>query len=237
MKALPTSAPQRCYLLLLLCLAGCQPAARVWDGDVVISERSISQSLRQLVAIEGSLIVRDARFKAFDLPALRTVSGDVIIQGNERLQSLSGLRKLAWIGGSLVVEGNGRLLDLSGLEELSVIRGSLTISRNGILCSLGGLEGLAMVGGNITIADNYGLDLEEEQSFLDRLEQRGWIRPRKLEWVKENLHGAIFAHEPAIVLDLRAGLKEHARRQRQLALASEGSTTRRSLLPDDNPCP
>lgn len=57
MKALPTSAPQRCYLLLLLCLAGCQPAARVWDGDVVISERSISQSLRQLVAIEGNLIV------------------------------------------------------------------------------------------------------------------------------------------------------------------------------------
>lgn len=93
-----------------------------------------------------------------------------------------------------------------------------------------------MVGGNVTIVDNYGLDLEEEQSFLDRLEQRGWIRPRKQVWAEKNLRGAIFAHEPAIDFDLRAGLKEHARRQRLLALASEGSTTRRSLLPDDNPC-
>lgn len=144
-------------LPLLLLLAGCTTDEPVWLGDVFISGASKSASYGQLVSVEGSLVVKESSLASLDLPSLRTVAGDVVIERNARLKTLGGLESLVWIGGSLRVEGNPGLVHLAGLDGLMAVGEDLRIAQNPSMESLDGLDRLVEIGGAVSIVGNEAL--------------------------------------------------------------------------------
>lgn len=190
---------------LLVFSAGCQPASPlVWEGDLQIPGPAAASTLRRLVAVEGNLIVFGTNLEALDLPALRTVSGDVVIKGNSRLKTLSGLERLVWIGGRLIVERNSSMVHLAGLDALASIGGSLHIHQNVAMESLDGLDGLVAVGRTLGLTENPLLGslgaLRNLQSIGHGVELRWLDKLRSLEGLApRSMRGEVdLAHCPGI---------------------------------------
>jgi len=83
---------------------------------------------------------------------------DLILEGNAKLNSLSGLSNLRRIGNVLIKYnsdylGNTGLLDLGGLENLYRVYGDLRIDRNQRMASLQGLSALERIDGDFLIGD------------------------------------------------------------------------------------
>lgn len=72
----------------------------------------------------------------FGLRSLKTVEGDLIVQQNTVLKSLSGLLGVTSVGGKLTIESNSALptCEAEGLRDAigaANIQGEITISGNG----------------------------------------------------------------------------------------------------------
>ena len=84
-----------------------------------------------------------------DFPDTLTINGDDITN----LLGLSGLMSV----GNLTIEVNGSLTSLTGLENLSSIGGDFSIAGNHALTSLAGLENLSELSVGLYIVDNDAL--------------------------------------------------------------------------------
>ncbi len=88
---------------------------------------------------------------------MTSIGGNLEIDGNAALTSLTGLEGVTSIGGHLHIEYNAALTSLTGLEGVTSIGGHLHIEENNALTSLTGLEEVTSIGGNLSIYDNAAL--------------------------------------------------------------------------------
>lgn len=93
--------------------------------------------LEHFATVSGDLIIKDCpRFGNFSSTTLTTIEGNFHIEncGNseaEQFYDFTSLPGLTHIGGNLVVTGNEYLNSLGGLETLTAIGGDVTITMNG----------------------------------------------------------------------------------------------------------
>ncbi|MCF8346059.1 MAG: hypothetical protein K9G38_02515 [Bacteroidales bacterium] len=93
--------------------------------------------LEHFATVSGDLIIKDCpRFGNFSSTTLTTIEGNFHIEncGNseaEQFYDFTSLSGLTHIGGNLVVTGNEYLNSLGGLETLTAIGGDVTITMNG----------------------------------------------------------------------------------------------------------
>ncbi len=90
------------------------------------------------------------------LNRIQSIDGDLRIDSNDNLNSLSGLDSLNNITGTLNIS-NSNLTDLSGLGALTAIGGGLRMQFNSDLTTLSGLDNLNTIGGNFSLANNSAL--------------------------------------------------------------------------------
>jgi len=88
------------------------------------------------------------------LENINSISGSLLIIGNNILSSIHGLDQLTHVGGDVRIDYNGNLTDLTGLGKLETIEGSLIIGNNQSLATIGGLQKLISVGGDMVISQN-----------------------------------------------------------------------------------
>jgi len=87
------------------------------------------------------------------LSQIAYVGGDVLISGNDSLNTLTGLENISLIGGTLQVQANA-ISDMTGLNGLNVIGNRLLMADNNLV-NLTGLENLIYIGGSLTIVDHF----------------------------------------------------------------------------------
>lgn len=147
-------------------------------GDLVVERPEDLAALRGVVTFSGNLAIAESSITGADLDALRhlaVVEGNLALEGNRALTSLSGLSaltevkgsfyagfneglerlelpKLREVGGALVIEGHARLtgVDLASLESVGKY---LHLHENDVLeqALFGALETL---GAEVSIVDN-----------------------------------------------------------------------------------
>ena len=108
----------------------------------MISTRTRSVASTALTSLKG-------------LEAITSIGGNLLIQENDALTSLEGL-KITSIGG-LTISNNAALTSLDGLESITSVGGHLEIVHTDILLSLAGLSGITAVGGHLLIKGNDAL--------------------------------------------------------------------------------
>jgi len=128
-------------------------ASEVCTGDVTITSSDAVNAFtaRGCTSITGSLTIAGTELTSVNLPALKTVSGDIVIGVDTTLTSLS-LPALTTVGGSLNVLGNSALTGLS-LPALTTIGDDLHVSINTTLTSFN-LPVLTTLGGSIEFSGN-----------------------------------------------------------------------------------
>lgn len=140
---------------LIVAAAGCSvPPPSVWEGDLVLTDGVSRSSFSKVLIIEGSLIVRNTSYAQLAFPALRGLTGDLILEDNERLESLAGLDALRWVEGDVRVTGNASLPHLAGMNRLVAVGGNLEIVGNQGMETLDGLEALVAVEGILRLGSN-----------------------------------------------------------------------------------
>lgn len=131
-------------------------------GDLTIADASDVATLEPWTCLTGGdLTITTSVLTDVDLPNLQWVGGNLIIENNTTLTSLSGLSALFDVNGDLNITGNAGLTTLSGLSALQSVGGSLEVASNPDLASLG-LTAVNSVGimsedGSITIDSNPAL--------------------------------------------------------------------------------
>jgi len=88
------------------------------------------------------------------LTNLTTINGNLEINDNAVLETLTGLENISRINGNLVVFNNAQLRNILGLNSIKIVGGSLSITNNGKLTTLDGLDNLLTIGGNLSIRNN-----------------------------------------------------------------------------------
>jgi len=130
------------------------------DGPVLIgSSQEFSDFLatvtRDSFVVTGALRIKGTELADLtDLAGLHAVGGDLTVEGNDFLKSLSGLEGVKHIGDDLQIVRNTSLVDLTGLESLREVSGDVVITGNVSLLDVRQLSGLGAVGGLISIRDN-----------------------------------------------------------------------------------
>ncbi|HEV7557911.1 MAG TPA: hypothetical protein VGO00_20735 [Kofleriaceae bacterium] len=150
------------------------------NGTVAIEQSSDFALLDGATCVDGDLLIAGVPDNEIPALDLETVTGGVVVVGNQNLTSIDGLGHLREIGGTYLVQGNPALAnvhgmsaitraqqisivgndalpDLTGLEGLKDTRIQLTISNNGSLASLTGLDNLTTASQQITIHSNHDL--------------------------------------------------------------------------------
>ena len=163
------------------------------NGGVFIRNANDVTALEGLTSISGNLTINNLSFDISEVHSdITDVGGDVIIEDNDALTSLSLLENLQSIGGDLTIKFNLGPMSLSGLEDLQSIGGDLTIRNNPELTSLSGLEGLQSIGGvsihslpgqeevqltygDFTIISNSKVCDSEVEALLDQIENQGGV--------------------------------------------------------------
>ena len=90
-------------------------------------------------------------------PSLDSVRGNLSIENNNRVQTITGFATLDSIGGTLQIgnfSGNIALRTLSGFDALTRIGESLGINFHPLLTSVSGFSALISIGRNLNIGDN-----------------------------------------------------------------------------------
>jgi hypothetical protein len=110
-------------------------------------------------------------------PALTSLAGSLVIEGNDTITSLVGLDSLLSISGDMVVKDNGALTTLENLSGLLSIGGDLIIgteagddgARGNVALTRMGLSGLSAVGGGFSVVDNYQLCTHLAEDLRDQI--------------------------------------------------------------------
>jgi hypothetical protein len=125
---------------------------RIWEGDFEIQR---VDDLAGYTGITGSLTIRETNLPNLAwLSSLTFVGGNLNIEYNSALTSLTGLEGLTSISGSLSIWDNSTLTTLAALESLTAVQGNLVIRDNPSLTDLTGLESLIAIGGGLFIIEN-----------------------------------------------------------------------------------
>ena len=118
-----------------------------------ISVFMITVSKAQVIN-ENVTLTSQAQVNAF---AGTSITGSLAISGSD-INDLLPLSSLTSVGGDLYIESNPALTSLSGLDALTSVGGSLLIANNLLLTSLAGLDALTNFGGNLSIILNFRLE-------------------------------------------------------------------------------
>ena len=132
------------------------------EGDVEISGNDITNlnGLSLLTSIGGNLVIEinDILPSMTGLDNVTSIGGFISIVDNDSLTSLTGLENITSImGGDLHIGNNGALTSLTGLENVTTIGGVFGISNNNVLTSLTSLENMSSIGGDLWISFNDAL--------------------------------------------------------------------------------
>jgi len=137
-------------------------------GSDVVVEGADALSLVPFVELSTATSVRvadNAALTGLDLSRLESVSGDLVVSGNPKLETLFGEGyALDAVGGDLVLADNPGWGGFYGFAHLDDVGGDLRIENVGWE-SVQGFTALGRVGGTLRIADNATL------SFLDGFDQ------------------------------------------------------------------
>lgn len=156
---------------------------RIATGDLTLNEVDSVAALEQLTEVHGNLILDDnpALASLSGLERLTRVDGRLAIRKSPQLRSLEGLSALVEVGSHLAIEQLDSLEDLQGLSALRRIGGDLLVQGNPQLTSLAGLESGSKpsptVAGDFEVSDNDALtSIDFAQSPLDGPYVLGMIR-------------------------------------------------------------
>ncbi len=120
----------------------------VFDGSITLSTQAEVDDFGAFGYIEvtGDIILdgQQTIVSVTSLSDLKTVGGNIYVKTS--VQSLTGLENLQSVGGDFSFHTNYNLTSLSGLESLTSVGGSLWININESLTTLAGLESLTSVG-------------------------------------------------------------------------------------------
>jgi hypothetical protein len=128
---------------------GCTEILKYVDvKESIIGEITNLDSLRQIIKINGNLLLRDnANLVSINgLKNLNTIGGKLFVSNNTSLTNLNGLENLTSVGQYLKIKNNASLTNFSGLNNLTLIGGYLDINDNASLVNLDSLENLTIVG-------------------------------------------------------------------------------------------
>ncbi len=81
----------------------------------------------------GTLVIQNTGLSDISLPKLVKVSGDLTIEKNSRLQSITLLSSLESVGGCLIVNNNPKLTSVSALRNVGAVEGDLIVTNNSAL--------------------------------------------------------------------------------------------------------
>jgi hypothetical protein len=82
---------------------------------------------------------------------LSSISGSLVISGNDNISDIDGLNSLETVGGQLQITFNSSLGDVSGLNSLQTVGSHVGILSNYSLVSLNGLTSLHSIGGDLSV--------------------------------------------------------------------------------------
>lgn len=136
----------------------CSAAPTVIQGDFSLNNGQDLLDLDGIELITGDLVISATNLTTLiGLESLKTVGGNLFVQGNVQLKRLSGsaLSNLEVVGGDVVVTDNAALTNVD-LPSLVTAR-SLFINNNDALEVVGKYESLASVSELIQISDNDAL--------------------------------------------------------------------------------
>lgn len=146
----------------LTSLAGLESLTTV-DGHLHIT---LNSKLTDLTGLSGLTTVggdsveisSNPALVSATLPALSSVAGELIIDGNTALTGFSLPALTTLPGGSARISNNPALLDVDGLSALHTIGGSLDVESDGALTSVEGLNGVTSIPGDLLIWENATLE-------------------------------------------------------------------------------
>ena len=177
------------------------PGCKKIIGDVKIDGDDIT-NLNGLIGLTstGGLRIIDncSLMNLSGLDNLDSVGGNVIIGGNNNLNSISALDRLTFIPGDLEIgsfysqnyHGNPLLTSLAGLNNIDSVGGSLNIFRCASLFDLTGLERLKQIGSGLGIGGMWsGGNSLQYLSGLDSLVSVGGGLDIVFNSGLQNLHG------------------------------------------------
>ena len=146
----------------LTSLEGLSPLTQLSDttlrGNPSLVSLNGLQNIRHVRGNWFEIIDNDALLTLNSLASLETVTGSLIIGGNDALENIDGLSSLSLVGiesiYNLEISQNTALTNLDGLSSLTELEGGLLITLNDSLSSLGGLSSLTRVGAIMLVAAN-----------------------------------------------------------------------------------
>lgn len=127
------------------------------DGDLRITQSGMTLvDLSQLESVRSIEVSQNPNLTSFMGLQTTIITGNVIFRQNTRLSMIGSMFSLTLIGGNLIVDDNDALTSLSGLiSSMQRINGTVTISNNQVLTDLGQLSRTMQgIFGTVTVTNN-----------------------------------------------------------------------------------
>jgi hypothetical protein len=134
----------------------CAMGGPAFEGSLTLHDATDFAQLAGVQCIDGDLIIADLAGEIPALPDLQTVTGEVVIAGNNDLTSLNGLSALQNVGQSYLIQGNPLLADISELATVDNVLSVFLIGNNS-LTDLAGLSTLDAITTKLVVANNPAL--------------------------------------------------------------------------------
>jgi len=145
-------------------------ASEIWELELT------GPGPEHLEGLSGVRSLGEIRITDADGLSLDGLGGVTDLEELQVLESqevdLGGLTGLRTVSGDVVFDGNGAGVSLAGLEGLEVVEGRLAVSRNDALSAVTHLASLQRVGDHVSITDN--ASLTEVGGFLALTEAARW---------------------------------------------------------------
>ncbi len=133
---------------------------RIYFGDILLSDQSDIDNFRYC-KVNGDVIIEEASrgeiTNVNGLSNLTTVTGDLVIKNNERIEDLNALSNLSVLRRDFIIENNTSLTDLGNFGLLKATGGSLNIVNNPSIETLEGFSELNVLSGDLYIYNNQNL--------------------------------------------------------------------------------
>jgi hypothetical protein len=126
------------------------------SGTITVRAAADLAQLAGANCVDGDLLIVGTDFTGIDLRDLQTVTGDVVVAGNEQLTSLDGIGSIRDLGRGYLLQGNPQLTSLGALGNIRTAS-QISIVANDGLADLHGLESIIDTTAGITIANNNAL--------------------------------------------------------------------------------
>ena len=146
------------------------------QGNLIIGGDITSfPDFSNLEVVEGNVAISTITTIGFiDLPnifpALDTIYGELLIERNPWLETVSGFAELDSVGGRVRCIKNFRLMALPTFAALTRIEGNLFLNENGKLGTISDFPVLTRVGGGVIISNNNNLTTVSDFPSLTRIE-------------------------------------------------------------------